>query len=166
MAPGPLQALRRANRLVAVGEHAQAAVLFERLAAGAHDLGMTRRAPLLYLQAARAHYLAGNQQAGFELLRQGFDLIAGSDSPLRLEQLGERVLGELDRLGLPEAAAEARRYLQPLVPGEDLLNEGATGGRLSLECPNCGAAIRPDEVEWLDGQTAECAYCGSMLRAE
>ena len=33
-------------------------------------------------------------------------------------------------------------------------------------CPSCGAAVRPDEVEWLDYVTAECAYCGSPVRGE
>ena len=34
----------------------------------------------------------------------------------------------------------------------------------SSHCPSCGASLRPDEVEWLDDVTAECAYCGSPVR--
>jgi hypothetical protein len=37
---------------------------------------------------------------------------------------------------------------------------------LPTHCPACGAAVRPDEVEWLDDVTAECAYCGSPVREE
>jgi hypothetical protein len=35
---------------------------------------------------------------------------------------------------------------------------------LPTHCPSCGAALRPDEIEWLDESTAECAYCGSPVR--
>ena len=37
---------------------------------------------------------------------------------------------------------------------------------LPAHCPSCGAAVRPDEVEWLDDITAECDYCGSPVRGE
>jgi hypothetical protein len=37
---------------------------------------------------------------------------------------------------------------------------------LPTHCPSCGAAVKPDEVEWLDDITAECGYCGSPVREE
>jgi len=35
---------------------------------------------------------------------------------------------------------------------------------LPAKCSACGAPIRPDDVTWLDPQTAECPYCGSVLK--
>jgi len=26
--------------------------------------------------------------------------------------------------------------------------------------------VRPDAVEWIDDQTAECAFCGNIIKAE
>ena len=37
---------------------------------------------------------------------------------------------------------------------------------LPARCGQCGALIRTDEIEWIDAQTAECAYCGSPIRPE
>jgi endogenous inhibitor of DNA gyrase (YacG/DUF329 family) len=37
---------------------------------------------------------------------------------------------------------------------------------LPTHCPACGGTVRPDEVEWLDEITAECAYCGSPVRED
>jgi hypothetical protein len=36
---------------------------------------------------------------------------------------------------------------------------------LPTKCPSCGAAIRPNEVKWLDDVTAECRYCGTPIKA-
>jgi len=37
---------------------------------------------------------------------------------------------------------------------------------LPTHCPACGAALKPNDVEWLDDVTAECEYCGSPVRGE
>ena len=36
---------------------------------------------------------------------------------------------------------------------------------LPTKCPSCGAAVRSNEVKWLDDITAECNYCKSPIRA-
>ena len=69
----------------------------------------------------------------------------------RLEQEAERVLGEAG-LSLDEAQQQAPRA--PEKPGT-----------LSAKCDGCGAPAVPDEVEWHDAYTAECLYCGTVLKA-
>ena len=36
-------------------------------------------------------------------------------------------------------------------------------GWLPATCPSCGAPIRPQTVRWTGSQSADCAYCGSVL---
>jgi len=38
--------------------------------------------------------------------------------------------------------------------------------RLPGKCPQCGGPLRSDEVDWIDAQSAECPYCGSVVQAE
>jgi len=36
---------------------------------------------------------------------------------------------------------------------------------LPAKCSACGGPVKADDVTWLDPQTAECPYCGSVLKA-
>jgi hypothetical protein len=42
----------------------------------------------------------------------------------------------------------------------------AARGRLPAHCPDCGAPARSDAVEWIDATSAECAYCGGIIKTE
>jgi hypothetical protein len=41
-----------------------------------------------------------------------------------------------------------------------------THGTLPTSCPKCGAPVHGGEANWIDNNTAECDYCGALLRAE
>jgi len=168
----------RAHRLLEAGEHANAAYLYEELAQSAHDRGRLRVAPHLYIQAGRANLLGGQAEAGMRLVRQGLGMLAEAGRWLTLSRLGRRLVIELRDLGRGNDAAEIERWLESSLRGQDLsdsfgdVEAGAEAGAqavprrgiLPLQCPYCGATVHPDEVEWIDENTAECAYCGSMLR--
>ena len=51
---------------------------------------------------------------------------------------------------------------QPAIPGSRQTHRET----LPTSCLKCGASLRADEVEWVDVDTAECDYCGSLNRAE
>ena len=68
-------ALRRANELMAAGQYAEAAQIFEQFARGAEMRGGPR-APHFFLQAGRAHILAGQVPAGMTALMHGLALLA------------------------------------------------------------------------------------------
>lgn len=38
-------------------------------------------------------------------------------------------------------------------------------GQLPTNCPECGAPLDGSEVQWKDKDTAECNYCGSIIRS-
>ena len=155
--------LQEANFAFDKGEYGRAGELFEKLAETTGARGGPR-APLFYLQAGRARILAGQTTLGMPSLRRGLELLAQRKQFPRLQQAGQRVLSELNERGLQKEASEIETWLKSVLPSPSSLNAPQKKPTLPTHCPSCGAGVRPDEVEWLDDLTAECAYCGSPIR--
>jgi hypothetical protein len=160
--------LQEANFVFDKGEYGRAAQLFERIAQTADARG-GRRAPLFHLQAGRARILAGQTSLGLPSIRRGLELLAQHRQFARLHKTGRRVVAELNERGLQNEAAEIETWLKSVLPSTSYVDSiGGPSKRpvLPTHCSSCGAAVRPDEVEWPDDAIAECAYCGSPLRDE
>ena len=158
--------LQEANFVFDKGEYGRAAELFERIAETAAARGGPR-APLFHLQAGRARILAGQAALGMPSLKRGLELLAQRGQFPRLHQAGRRVISELKEQSLNKEAAEIAAWLESLLPSMPSLASPKVPPKrpvLPTHCPACGAGMRPDEVEWLDEVTAECAYCGSPVR--
>ena len=145
------------------GEYGRAGELFERIAEPAAARGGTR-APIYCLQAGRARVLAGQTALGMPSLKRGLELLMQRRQFLRLHQAGLRVISELKERGLTKEASEIETWLKSVLPSVPSVDPSPKRPALPIRCPSCGAAVRPDEVEWLDEVTAECAYCGSPIR--
>jgi hypothetical protein len=156
--------LQEANLAFDKGEYGRAAELFEKIASGADARGGPR-APFLHLQAGRARILAGQTKLGMPSLQRGLELLAQRRQFQRLQDAGQRVVMELSERGLKTEAAGIESWLKANLPFVPTI-ESPKRPSLPTHCPQCGAALRPGEVEWLDDLTAECAYCGSPVRAE
>ena len=168
LAPEVPPVLQEAIFMFDKGEYGRAGELFERIAQAADARGGPR-APLFHLQAGRARVLAGQTQLGIPSLKRGLELLAQRGQWQKLHQAGQRVIGELTARGLSNEAAEMESFLKQLSPSMPVMESQATPAKrpiLPTHCPSCGAALRADEVEWLDDVTAECAYCGSPVRNE
>lgn len=174
--PGPIKALAQANRLLADGQYAPAAERFEMLA-NAASANRLPFAPRLFFQAARANWHAGQVPHGMQLLRNGLGILvtAGALRPVR--QICAAAIRELDNLGHSPEAEEVKKFLAGIPGGEESAAAAFGSGpavspaeearpTLPAHCGQCGAVIRSEEVEWIDKQTAECAYCGSPIRPE
>ncbi|MBM3125232.1 MAG: hypothetical protein FJZ87_09175 [Chloroflexi bacterium] len=163
--PNVLPMLQHANQLMLEGRHAEAMQAFEQLAHGAEER-YSERAPFLYLEAGRAAMLAGQNHTGVAHFRRGLTLLASQGRHLRMQMLGGRTIRELRDHGLTKEAEEIERMLSDNIPPQRAEAELLPDKKpvLPTHCPNCGGAVRPDEVEWLDDVTAECAYCGSPVR--
>ncbi|MBN1438393.1 MAG: hypothetical protein JW929_03200 [Anaerolineales bacterium] len=171
--PGPVLALAEAHRLMAQGQFAPAAEKFENIAeaARAQDLPF---APRLFFQAARANWSAGRIPHGMQLLHDGLGILAAAGATKRMHQISAAAAEELEALGHTAEAEEIRRYLaqfpSPAESGAAAsaaeMPAAAVHPILPANCPKCGGGIRSEEVEWIDAQTAECAYCGSPIRPE
>ena len=160
--------LQEANFVFDKGEYGRAAELFERIAETASARGGPR-APLYYLQAGRARVFAGQTALGRPSLMRGLELFAQRGQYARLHQAGTRVISELSERGLKNEASEIETLLKTILPSAHSFDSVKTPSKrpiLPTHCPSCGAVVRPDEVDWLDEVTAECAYCGSPVRAE
>ena len=162
-----LPMLQHANQLFVSGNYAEAAQAFEQLAQGAEER-FSDRAPFLYLEAGRAALLDGQNQSAVAHFRRGLTLLGSQGRHPRMHMLGRRIMDELNSRGLGKESEEIASLLRPNMPKYVPAAETgvAKNPTLPTHCPNCGGAIRPDEVEWLDELTAECAYCGSPVRGE
>jgi hypothetical protein len=159
--------LQRANELMAIGNYAAAATAFEQLARGSEGR-FPERTPFLFLEAGRAALLAGQTKTGVAHFRRGLTLLASQGRHTRMRILGRRLVDELSDRNLTEEAAEITDLIGANQPPEGLTNPETQTRKplLPTHCPNCGGPIRPDEVEWLDEATAECAFCGSPVRGD
>lgn len=157
--------LQEANFAFDKGEYGRAGELFEQLAQTSAARGGPR-APLFYLQAGRARILAGQTALGMPSLQRAFELLVQQRRPLQLNRNARRVISELQERGLETEAAEVERWLNHVAPSEPSIASPERRTILPTQCLSCGATVRPDEIEWLDDFTAECAYCGSPLQAE
>lgn len=155
--------LQEANFAFDKGEYGRAGELFERIAETAAARGGPR-APLFYLQAGRARIFAGQTELGMPSLKRGLALLAQSCQFARLQQAGTRVVSELNERGSNTETAEIEAWLKVALPVMASFESSPKRPVLPIHCPACGAAVRPDEVEWQNEVTAECAYCGSPIR--
>jgi hypothetical protein len=96
--------------------------------------------------------------------KRGLALLAQREQFARLQNAGARAVSELNEHGLSTEASEIETWLISVLPSQTSIDVAAKRPVLPTHCPSCGAGVRPDEVEWLDESTAECAYCGSPLR--
>ncbi len=162
-------ALQRANQLMASGQYAQAADIFEQFASGALARNGPR-APWFFLQAGQARLLTGQVPAGMAHLQQGLALFAGRGQFQRLYYIGKRFANELKARGLAAEGEQIESYMKTALPSgfTPAPARGLEKPRpvLPTACPGCGGPLRSDEVEWVDELTAECPYCGSAVRAQ
>lgn len=159
---------QEANRCLEMGNYAQAAAIFEQLAHTARP----RNAGHLYVEAGRAHLLAGQVQPAVLLFRRGLELLSERGRWVAVSRLGERVVQALRERGENEQADSFSAWLRGQPVPEQLSGEQdrpaapARVPRLPLKCPSCGGALDPRDVEWVDQFIVECDYCGSLVQAE
>jgi hypothetical protein len=125
--------------------------------------------PKLYLQAARARFLAGQREMGEKHLRHGLNQLADMGRWALLNRATRQAILTLQQLQYTDLATEIENWLQEILPelpepGEAIPHRPSR--KLPPKCPYCGGNVLPNEVEWLDEHMAECDYCGSPLQAE
>ena len=164
LAPNVPPVLQEANFAFDKGEYGRAAELFENIAQAVDARGGPR-ASIYHLQAGRARILAGQTRLGLPSLKRGLEILAQRGPFAKLNYYGERVIAELKARDLTSETAEMESWLRKLTPSmpSPETQKLADKPGLPTHCSACGAGVRPDEVEWLDEFTAECAYCGSPI---
>ena len=158
--------LQEANFAFDKGEYGRAGELFEDIARAADGRG-NPRAATYHLQAGRARLLAGQTKLGLPSLQRGLELLAQSGRPEKYHRAGERILAELNARGQSAEAAEIEAWMKKMavpLPRLEAQEFPFNPASLPAHCPSCGAAVRPDEVDWVEKQIVECAYCGSPIQ--
>ncbi len=164
--------LVKANKLFENGEYLEAAELFFKLGDGALARNIPR-APHLFLQAGRAYLFAGENERAVETSKHALTLFANDKRWIELKHTGDRVVSGLLEHKLDKNAMEIEAWLNDTMPeGFDFSEEPMRIDNirkelhLPLTCPSCGGAVNPKDVKWVDDITAECSFCGNMVRGE
>jgi hypothetical protein len=156
------------------GQFADAAAIYERLCTEGKERGFVTRAADFALQAARAHFSAGDIDAALVNAKEGLRLFARGGRPDRIPRVLSKIVAKLREEGYNIQADELEQDAERILSEVGLsLTEAEKQapqmpekrGTLPAKCDGCGAPVVPDEVEWHDAQTAECLYCGTVLKA-
>jgi hypothetical protein len=165
------RSLRRVHRQLESGQYAQAYPTLKRLADDAAQREMPVQAATLYARAARARIemaAPGAHNAAWDavdLEQRALHLLSGAGQTARAQRLLAQMLRLLERKNYSEQAIELRAEGTALL-GARVQPAPAPQTALPESCPACNARLRSDEVEWIDAQRAECAYCGAVVEAE
>jgi hypothetical protein len=176
------------------GNFLEAAKSFEKISTTAMAAGI-KQGPRLLIETGRAYLFGGEADKGLDFIKRGLAYLAQSGRRMATRQLGENVVYDFKQRGLSQPAQEISAYLVNLVGdrGDLPINLGwnpflrhvneaplwgpmthvpaagpAKPGRpiLPTRCPACGAPIAANDVDWVDDLTAECPFCGSLVRGE
>jgi tetratricopeptide (TPR) repeat protein len=163
--------LRRARRRIEQADPAEAAATFEKKAREAERQGMLDKAGDLYLEAARCYLQLDDIDRADEHGLKALRLFIRANRPGKVRRLVPRMMAVLHRKGYHDEAEKLRQEVEALLgapPGERAMPWGGRAvqrGSLPVKCPSCGGPVRSDEVNWLDSHSAECAYCGGIVKA-
>jgi len=155
--------LQEANFAFTNGEYARAAELFEQIARTAEDQN-SPRAPILYLRAGHTRILGQQELLGIPSIRRGLELMAKSGQYHKLHQAGTKAMAALKSCGLSDEASVIQKWLKSILTEVPTAQLPTRRPMLPTLCPSCGAPLRPDDVDWMDNNTAECGYCGNAVR--
>lgn len=168
--PTSRQKLFQAHSLMESENYKEAAPIFDQLAENTLAKGMIRRAPFLFHKASRAYFLSGQINAGKEMLYKGLNLLLEGQRWQVLQSMIYRSVHELEQMKLVEIAQEVRDWQSvafqksTTTPSPTSDENPKMQSKLPPKCPYCGATVSPNEFEWIDPNTIECAYCGSIIR--
>jgi hypothetical protein len=159
----------QAHRLFAVGQYSQSATLPERVANSARAAGLPR-APRLFFQATRANWHANQMSHGMDLMRIALGILVATGAIDIAGQIASLAMTELNRMGHKQEADQLRDCVVKIPGWQETASETPPEEKTKPVLPThykqCGAAVRSNEVDWIDEITAAYAYCGSPIRTE
>jgi hypothetical protein len=158
--------LRRANQLLAIGEHLNAGRIFQDLAERARDRDIVYPAPMLFMQAGHAFLLGEDYALSLQNARSGLEMLAAQERWPALHHESQRFLHELEAAGRRSEAAELRAWLVELGAPSQVKTQTETAESaqtLPEKCPYCGASMSLEQINAGGGKAAECNYCGSVI---
>jgi hypothetical protein len=165
--PEQMALLVNANQLMKDVKPAEAAPLFAQLATALENQRHPRRAANLYARAAHAFADSHNEAGALAQARRALTLFLKFQMNQRSPVFFANIMNKLNSLGMKTSADLLNKEFSNRigsVPSGGMQGRPARTGLLPTNCPKCGAPVGT-EVEWVDEHSAECDYCGTMLRA-
>jgi len=163
-----VQAVARANNLLANGKPNDAAQIYERLAQEAEQRGFAKPAANAHAQAALAYAMAKNENAARAHARAALNQFLQLNMAQRAPTFYNNITQKLRENGMTNAADTLQREFGDKIKTLATQGFGASAprGRLPSKCPHCAGPTHSDEVEWIDECSAECVYCGGVIQTE
>jgi hypothetical protein len=150
---------------------AEAAAILEEKAQAAEEQGMLDKAGDLHLEAARCYLQLDDIDRADDHGLKALRLFIQAKRPAKVRRLVPRMMAVLHRKGYHDEAKKLRQEVEALLgapPRGRAIPQGERAvqrGSLPPKCPSCGGPIRSDEINWIDPHSAECAYCGGIVKA-
>ena len=163
IAPALMALLMNANHLADSGRDAEAAPIFSQLAQEAEKHQKLGQAVRLHARAAECYGQTGNKTALMHHSRRALSLAQSSGDSQRATNLLQRVSQAMRDHGFQSEADMLQREFGGLMAPAGTPPIVASK-RLPPTCPQCAAPVRSDEVDWIDDDSAECAYCGGVIQ--
>ena len=160
-----LATLSEANQLMTNHKPAEAAPLFAQLAGDLQASKHPRRAANLYARAAHAFADAKDGPAALAHARAALDLFLLHGMVYRAPMFYANITRKLNNNQMKAAAAHLQQDYGAKIADLPAAPASAPRGLLPTNCPKCGAPVHGDDANWVDANTAECDYCGSLMRA-
>jgi hypothetical protein len=166
--PIQLQSLAQANQLVVSGQPGQAAPLFANLANEMETTAHPRRAANLHAQAAHAFADSQNEQSALDQARRALNLFIQSRMVNRIPVFYTNITRKFINKGMNLAAETLKSEFGSKVGimSQNPAPPNSHQEQLPTNCTKCGAPIHKNDADWVDDQTIECDFCGSLIRAE
>ncbi len=167
LTPDQLNALRQVNQLITSGHSIEAAGIFAQLAQQMANTNHPRRAANFHAQAAHL-YADGNDAAqSLAHAQAALKLFIQYQMSNRTLRFYTNITQKMHNRGMTANAAQLEKEFKPIVgslPAPTQSPSIQAHGRLPSSCPQCGAPVRSDEVDWIDNTSAECLFCGGVIQ--
>jgi len=164
MTAAQIEVLSKANALVANQQFAQAAPLFAELAREMENSQHPRRAANLHAQAAHAYAGGGDAAQALAQARAALNLFIQYQMVQRTPVFYANITRKLTQHGMTDAANALQTEFGSRVGAMPAPQAPmGTVKLLPTNCPKCGAPLG-GEVTWVDANTAECEFCGALIR--
>jgi hypothetical protein len=164
--------LMQANQLMLAGQAIEAATIFASIGLFAQQNGMPARSANLSARAALAYLEANDLAHAKEYALKAASQSLDGGNVQQAVRIAQQVLAQMKARNITQEADAMKAQFDALLsPYGVTLAAGGTApaqvhGKLPVQCPSCLGPVRPDAVEWIDDQTAECAFCGNIIRVE
>jgi hypothetical protein len=110
----------------------------------------------LWLGTTAVILLVGGTAAAIKLRQEDVRRIEQETGKSADDLTEEELLAAMEKLGI--------RRLELTDDDAYLVEMTEKQGVLPASCGGCGAPLNPNEVRWHDTHTAECPYCGTMVK--